>query len=221
MEAPLAWDGLEDLRAELERRLERQCRDESELQDVLQETLIRAARYRAQLREVGLLVPWAMRIAMNVLRDLRRQHVRAGVRLGEDEEDALDSRVARTLPEDPLPYRMGRYEIETDEAAELLASVFPRLRPHDRKVLQAFYAAGERGEKAAELCGIPRRLVKVRVFRARQRLARVLRHRLALRHAQERTPRSVDPRAGGTGDPGGTGGTGGTHAADGGVSLRA
>lgn len=181
-----SWDGLADLRESLVPRLRRHCRDQSELEDVVQETLLRAARYRSQLRESGLLVPWSLRIAMNVLCDLRRLDQRGSAARQEGEEGSLGRLVEDE--EEAAPYRMGRYVIEAEDAEDLLASVLPRLRTDDRSVLESFYGCDERSEVTARECGIPRRLVKMRVFRARQRLSRVLRHRLALRHAQPDAP---------------------------------
>ena len=63
------WGELEDLRPALRSFLARRCRDESELDDVVQETLLRAARYRGSLTRSGSLRPWALRIAANVLCD--------------------------------------------------------------------------------------------------------------------------------------------------------
>jgi DNA-directed RNA polymerase specialized sigma24 family protein len=73
---PLRWSGLEELRPSLQRLLARRCRDAAELDDVVQETLLRAARYRAKLSERERLRGWAMRIAINVLRDRVRRRER-------------------------------------------------------------------------------------------------------------------------------------------------
>jgi DNA-directed RNA polymerase specialized sigma24 family protein len=72
---PTAWEGLEELRDGLRAFLVRQCPDENEIEDVIQETFLRAARYRRR-RPVQSLRPWALRIALNVLANARRRIVR-------------------------------------------------------------------------------------------------------------------------------------------------
>jgi RNA polymerase sigma-70 factor (ECF subfamily) len=173
------WQGLAELRGALRAFLARHCDDENEMEDVIQETYLRAARFRSGRRGVQRLRPWTMRIALNVLSDLRRRSART---LSTPLEDAVFE-----LP-DPVAdesagagrYRVGRRELERETVLLHLERAVALLREDDRLVLDAFYG-GERCSRTTALaCGIPRRLVKMRLFRARQRLLRVLRRRVAM-----------------------------------------
>jgi len=77
------WSGLAEMRPVVQAFLFRRCRDESEAEDIVQDTLIRASRYRGSLSEAKCLRPWLMRIALNVLRD----HVKRERRLPRVEAD--------------------------------------------------------------------------------------------------------------------------------------
>ena len=79
------WEELEQFREMLLKFLTSKCRDWSEAQDLVQETLLRAARYRDKLRDRGRLRAWVMQIAANVFRDqVRRAGRVVQVPLGED-----------------------------------------------------------------------------------------------------------------------------------------
>lgn len=170
-----AWDGLEDMRDALRAFLARQCVDENDVEDVIQETFLRAARYRRAHR-VQNLRPWAMRIALNVLADAKR---RAGrTQPIEPEEEAFDPPApAPVLPED-TGYRVGSLWLDGESARELLLRTLGGLRREDRGLLDAYYGGGLETRTAARECGIPPPLVKVRLYRARQRLLGALRHKL-------------------------------------------
>jgi RNA polymerase sigma-70 factor (ECF subfamily) len=171
-----AWSGLMDLECELRAFLGRRCRDESELDDVVQETLLRAARFRGSVQDTRNLRGWTLRIGGNVLRDRQRRESRlprqtvAGVldleSLG-DPRDAFDEDQGRAV-------RMGGRWVGHAEAAELLRGALRRLGEHDREVLDAYYCRGATTERIAVELGLPRELVKVRLFRARRRLLRRL-----------------------------------------------
>ena len=103
-----AWDGLEEMRDSLRAFLVRHCTDENDIEDVIQETFLRAARYRRR-RPVQCLRPWAMRIALNVLADARRRVVRTQAHPQTSDELAFDP----PAPPEPRPaaecaYRVGQ-----------------------------------------------------------------------------------------------------------------
>jgi RNA polymerase sigma factor (sigma-70 family) len=178
-----AWDGLEELREVLRGFLLRHCSDENEVEDVIQETYLRAARYRRGHR-VQSLRPWAMRIALNVLADARRRVVRTQAQPDAPEPGELPARpVAR--PADSS-YRVGDLWLDGEAARELVLHTLGRLRAKDRALLDSYYAGDKRTSVAAAECGVPQRLVKVRLYRARQRLLQALRHRIALDSAWRR-----------------------------------
>ena len=181
-----SWSGLEELRPALRRFLMRRCRDENEAEDLIQETFVRAARYRRDLSERGRLRAWLVQIASNVFRD----HVRRGQRgpaLTFDEE-ALE---AFECPSPPglASSAEGTFEVggELVEAEILLSDLrqaVDGLRDRDRTVLDSYYSGGESTAAIASRLRISPSLVKVRLFRARRRLERVVRERTARRRTQ-------------------------------------
>lgn len=179
MEATAAlggWRGVIDLEGDLRSFLGRRCRDENELDDVVQETLLRAARFRSSVQDSRNLRGWTMRIGGNVLRDRQRRESRMPRQAvaGALDLDALGD------PRDPFEedagrcVRMGGRWVEVAEAAALLRTALERLSEHDRAVLDAYYGRGETTAEIARALGLPRELVKVRLFRARRRLLRRL-----------------------------------------------
>ncbi len=176
------WTGLEALSMDLRRFLAQRCRDESEIDDVVQETLLRAARYRDRLTEPEKLLPWARRIAANVLCDRFRRECRvdrAGLADG-----MLDGFAAPELDhvdeDDGGEVRCGSWVLDKDAALELLAGELVELRPEDRRLLTTFYSGAQSCREAAATCEVPLALVKVRLFRARKRLLKAMRRRLAM-----------------------------------------
>ncbi len=178
---PPRWTGLEDLRPTLRTHLRRQCRDASELEDVVQETLLRAARYRGSLADPRNLRCWTLRIAVNVMRDRVRREARA--LRAESNDDGLDRKEGR----EPIPgefdeetqLRVGDFVVDRRVALRALAEVLEELRADDRAVLCAFYRGRQDCAITAAECGIAANLVKVRLFRARRRLQRAMHVRLA------------------------------------------
>lgn len=180
--ARLRWDGLEELRPTLRRYLARRCRDAGEVDDVVQETILRAARYRGSLSHPQKLQGWALRISVNVLRDLRRREEPAVV--GEAGEEVFleipDREPVPAESDEDVELRLGRYLVPRAAALEVLRGVLLRLRSDERHILAAYYGPGGGTELAALQLAIPRELVKVRVFRLRRRVHAMLRRRLAL-----------------------------------------
>jgi RNA polymerase sigma-70 factor (ECF subfamily) len=174
------WRGLEELRPALHRFLCGRCRDENERDDVVQETLLRAARYRSSLVKAERLRGWVLRIAGNVLRDRVRRENRLGrVELADQGLDALT--VAESGADDGQErvWRLGRASIGQETAIYHVHRALGRLREGDRRLLGAFYSSGRSCARAATDCGIAPALVKVRLFRARKRLRRAVRRSLA------------------------------------------
>lgn len=170
VEAVEAWEGLEELRDGLRAFLVRQCPDENEIEDVIQETFLRAARYRRR-RAVQSLRPWALRIALNVLANARRRVVRTQAVPADETFDPVD-RGAEPPAEDS--FAVEGLCLDGESARELLLVGLGGLRTRDRAVLDSYYGGDEEAAVAAHECGIPRHLVKVRLYRARQRLRTLL-----------------------------------------------
>ncbi len=179
----LHWGGLEEIRADLRRFLAPRCRDESEIDDVVQETLLRAALYRDRLEEPAKLRPWAQRIASNVLCDrVRRERRLDRVSGGEAVLETLPARDADGHLDcgGAVELRCEGWVLDKGTALELLAGELRELRPEDRELLSAFYGGGRSCREAGLACDVPRSRVKVRLFRARRRLLKALRRRLAM-----------------------------------------
>jgi RNA polymerase sigma factor (sigma-70 family) len=172
-----AWEGLEEMREGLQGFLSRQCSDDNDIEDTIQETFLRAARYRRSHR-VRNLRPWATRIALNVLADARRRGVRTQAAPASPDPSELCERV-ESSPADAAQ-RIDDIWLEGDAAGELLQHSLGGLREGDRRLLDVYYGGEQRTSVAGEECGIPQRLVKVRLYRARKRLLTALRLEVAL-----------------------------------------
>lgn len=175
------WIELEQLRPALRAWVGRRCRDENDVEDVVQETFLRAARYRASLTDPANLRAWALRIAANVLADCIRKDWRLKRAAGDPEFlDVVDAGAGEGgAGEEPF-VRVGGWSVDRDVALGQLAVVLGELKEDDRAVLSSYYDGAQSCRETAEECGIPPNLVKVRLFRARERVRRALRRRLAL-----------------------------------------
>ncbi len=172
-----AWEGLEEMRDGLRTFLLRHCSDENDVEDVIQETFLRAAHYRTR-RQVHCLRSWSMRIALNVLADSKRRGVRTQAQPSGDEPFDPSVRV-EPRSTDPA-FRVGNLLLDGETARELVLNTLARLGNPDRTLLDSYYGGDQQTSAAALECGIPQRVVKVRLYRARQRLLRQLRHSVAL-----------------------------------------
>ncbi len=207
----ITWEGLEDLRPVLRCFLARLCADENEVDDVIQETYVRAARYRAGLVEPKRLKAWTLRIASNVLTDRRQRASRyvgpvggAGAleEHGRPSGGAPEPAAAEGEPDPPM--QIGRFHVERSDAVGLLRRVMCGMRADDRRVLDSYYGGTQSCRRTGDECGIPPHLVKVRLFRARQRLCRAMRHRLALEHARPEPGGSPAEPGGSPAEPAGS-----------------
>lgn len=180
------WSGLEELRPMLRRFLRRRCRDENEVEDMIQETLIRAARYRRHLAHRDRLRSWALQIAANVFRDHMRRSVRRPTVGGQDE--VLDLLPGGEHPPGELLdgdlLELGGNEFDKQFVLRTLAGAMEGLFDRDQLVLSSYYGGGQSTAATATICGIRPELVKVRLFRARRRLERAVLQRLAEHRAR-------------------------------------
>ena len=173
-EAKHDWKGLEELVAPLQRYLRARCRNAHDAQDVLQETLIRAARYRSPDLEPGRLRSWALSIARNVMRDQGRKRQRSP---SVGHEELLFQGLPGREPDpgeadERAPIRVADRMVEMDQLLLYLGAAMGELSSQDRSVLGNYYRAGGSTQAAAAALCLSPSLVKVRLFRARQRLRR-------------------------------------------------
>jgi RNA polymerase sigma-70 factor (ECF subfamily) len=152
----------------LRRFLSTRSRDEAEIDDVLQETFLRAARYRQTLKDPKRLRSWAFRIAANVLADRIRREARYS--RATDGEPLL-AELATEESEAPEPSILIDGESEPrDDVLNVLVEALDKLRSRDRSLIEAFYGGAGSCRETAEFCSVPEDVVKVRLYRARTQL---------------------------------------------------
>lgn len=179
-----SWNGLCDLRPLVVGYLGRFLRDDAEIEDTAQETLLRAARFRLHLVDPARLRPWILRIALNVLRDRRRRECRLP-RANADESllDGIEGReeIPGDDPDDTW-IELSGVVVERSAVVGHLDAAISCLDPDDRGVLSAWYFDRPSvGAPADRVCDAGRDLpAKHRVFRARKRLTRALLARFVL-----------------------------------------
>lgn len=169
------------MRPALRSYLSHRCRDPNEADDIIQDTFVRAARYRGSLTSTERLRSWVLRIAANVFRD----HVRRSSRLpsiGVDEE-VLECVEGAWSPaaHDDWRVEVGAEVLDRETLLHLLRRAYAALPERDRTVLRSYYAGSESCAATARECRISPGLVKVRLFRARRRLERGIRAATARR----------------------------------------
>lgn len=177
-----AWDGLEELRPYLTAFLARRCRDASEVDDVVQEALLRAASYRADHARPHRLRPWLVTVALRVLSDrVRRRRCRERAESDYGTRARALYRERQQVPgRDREPaWRLGSYLLERGEALEEMRASLCDLEGADRLVLGKYVHGSGTCRGTAEALGLRGDLVKVRLFRARRRLRMALRRRLS------------------------------------------
>jgi RNA polymerase sigma-70 factor (ECF subfamily) len=123
--------------------------------DLLQEAYYRFLRAnRPEMDDAGE-KNYLFRIATNLLKDHYRQ----------------SKRIESPLPEIPTGERIGeKIHLRTD-----LSRVLQDLKPRERQLLWLAYVEGSTHREIAETVGVKAASVKILLFRARRKLARILR----------------------------------------------
>lgn len=178
---PAAWDGLDALRPDLERFLAARSRDRHAIDDAIQESFIRAARYRRALTQPEALRGWLRKIGLNALTDVHRGRRRRVESLPTSEEDEL----ASPHPEpgdlcDEVEVRCAERTVGVSRARRLLERALGHLPHLDRHVLVSIYLDGDPRDEVARRLGLDANLLKTRLYRARLKLRRALHHELGL-----------------------------------------
>ncbi|HEX7653192.1 MAG TPA: sigma-70 family RNA polymerase sigma factor [Verrucomicrobiae bacterium] len=141
-------------------------RDHQRMEDLAQETFVKAWRALDQFDARAPFEHWLSRIAVRTALDhLRREKKHQG-NLGFDElgEDTLDW----------LRNENEKDELDSRQASEVLALAMRELSPADRAVLTLQELEGRSVKEIAETLGISNIAVRVRAVRARARLKRAL-----------------------------------------------
>jgi RNA polymerase sigma-70 factor, ECF subfamily len=173
------WLGICELRSDVESTLRRRCPDRHELDDLVQETLIKAARNRPNLQHPSRLRSWVLRIAWNVFHDhVRREHVLRGQCVSGEELDDLQASQGTGLsvgPEERLELEGQLFDMS--EMVSIVRFEVAKLSAKERGLYSAFYSEGLACAIAAERFGTSHKGVKMRLVRLRRKLRRGIRQR--------------------------------------------
>jgi len=146
----------------------RYARREAEVEDIVQQILIRVFQNLHSWRGDAPFEHWIMRIAVRVCYDALRAHPRNREKpiteLSTEESDWLENHA--TVPENS--------GIDSDAARSLVNRAFEQLAPASRIILTLLEIEDRPVKEIAELTGWSVPLVKVRAFRARAEMRRVL-----------------------------------------------
>ncbi len=153
--------------ADLARRLPPQ-----DVQEVAQDTFIRAFRALPSYRGEAPLRIWILRIARHAAMDFWRKRYRRRDRTFSDLDDAALLHVEAARQEELAGRQTDRDAQES--AREWLDAALRRLSPDDRAVITLVELEERSMEDAARQLGCGLSAVKVRAFRARRRLKTVL-----------------------------------------------
>lgn len=146
----------------------RYSRNESEVEDIVQEVLIKAFQKLSSYRGDAPFEHWLMRLAVRTcydfLRRRRRSRESSFSEIGPQETCGLENFLA-----DP-----GKDESAAAAARDLVEAIFARLSPSARLVLTLLEIEERPVKEIAALTGWSVPLVKVRAFRARAEMRRCL-----------------------------------------------
>jgi RNA polymerase sigma-70 factor (ECF subfamily) len=146
----------------------RYARRESEVEDIVQEVWLKAFQKLGSFRGEAPFEHWLMRLAVRTCYDFLRGHQRnresSFSDLTEPEEDWLDRFVSQ-------PDSAGA---DSDAARVLVARVLDQLSPPARLVITLLEIEDRSVKEIAQLTGWSVPLVKVRAFRARAEMKKVL-----------------------------------------------
>jgi len=146
----------------------RYARRESKVEDIAQEVWLKAFDKLASFRGEAPFEHWLMRLAVRTCYDFLRAHQRnresSFSEISEPEEDWLDRFVT-----DP-----GNAPEDAAAAKLLINRVLERLSPEGRMVIQLLEIEDRSVKEIAELTGWSVPLVKVRAFRARAEMRKIL-----------------------------------------------
>lgn len=179
---PEKWCGLSELRGDVRRTLSPSCRDGNELDDLVQETLMRAARFRTSLQDAERLRSWVLRIAWNVMRDhVRRERRFRRAESGDDALFEVESREQAPGQACGLTcVTIAGRQFDREDVLHLLDRLWPEISSADRQLFDLYYTRGVGCRRAARELGVTVQTVKMRLHRLRGRVRRVLLKRAKL-----------------------------------------
>ena len=146
----------------------RYARRESEVEDIAQEVWLKAFEKLGSFRGEAPFEHWLMRLAVRICYDFLRGHQRnremTFSELSDSESDWLERRVTQSEPNSE----------NADAARQLVARVLEQLSPAARLVITLLEIEERPVKEIAKLTGWSVPLVKVRAFRARAEMRKVL-----------------------------------------------
>jgi len=169
----------------IERLIARMVRDVDLVQDIAQESFIRAYRALPQFRGDSAFYTWLYRIAVNTAKkalvDLKRdplvtESARASINDDEDET----SRVERELTDGETPEAV----LASKEIAQAVNAAIEALSDDLRQAITLREIEGLSYDEIAELMNCPIGTVRSRIFRARESIAQRLRPLLDTREGE-------------------------------------
>ena len=169
----------------IERLIARMVRDVDLVQDIAQETFIRAYRAMPQFRGDSAFYTWLYRIAVNTAKkalvDLKRDPlVTESARAGANDDDDETSRVERELTDGETPESL----LASKEIAQAVSAAMDALSDDLRQAITLREIEGLSYEEIAELMNCPIGTVRSRIFRAREAIALRLRPLLDTREGE-------------------------------------
>ena len=169
----------------IERLIARMVRDVDLVQDIAQETFIRAYRAMPQFRGDSAFYTWLYRIAVNTAKkalvDLKRDPlVTESARAGANDDDDETSRVERELTDGETPESL----LASKEVAQAVGAAIDALSNDLRQAITLREIEGLSYEEIAELMNCPIGTVRSRIFRAREAIALRLRPLLDTREGE-------------------------------------
>lgn len=180
----LQWNGLEPHRSSLVGFLGQRGRCRFEIDDIVQETFLRAARFRRNQVPDELLRPWLFSIARNVFLDQLRRNSR--YEYSPDHEHLIQVREdAQAVQEEEsgaeLDFQLDGRVLDPVQLLRQLPVALAELPLRDQRLLEHYYGDdGGSCRRTGEAVSLAAELVKVRLYRARRKLQRIMRRNLRL-----------------------------------------
>ena len=151
------------------RHVARYITPSGEVEDVVQETFIRAYRGLPSFRGQSAFYTWIYRIASNVaMTALKRRGAHVSLDEPSDDENHTAFEPGRSDAEDPERTLVAR------QINEAVQQAMARLKPELVTPLMLFEVEGKSYAQIAEMLDVPLSTVKMRIFRAREFVAQRL-----------------------------------------------
>ena len=169
----------------IERLIGRMVRDVDLVQDIAQESFIRAYRAMPQFRGDSAFYTWLYRIAVNTAKkalvDLKRDPlVSESTLAGANDDDDVTYRGARELTDGATPESL----LASKEIAQTVNAAIEALSPDLRQAITLREIEGLSYEEIADMMNCPIGTVRSRIFRAREAIALRLRPLLDTRDGE-------------------------------------